>query len=66
MSDCHGSKISGLHQTENVTEKVNSHSCFKLHDLIQFHLKWPESICKRIGLMFFNRVFQQERLNRFP
>ena len=52
MSGCHGSKISGLHQTENVTEKVNSHSCFKLHDLNQFHLKWPESIYKCVGYVF--------------
>ena len=30
VSCCHGSKSSGWQQTENITEKVNSH-CFKLH-----------------------------------
>ena len=52
MSGCHGSKISGLYQTENIAKKVNSHSCFKLHDLNQFHLKWPESIYEGFGYVF--------------
>ena len=38
-SRCHGSKISGRQQSGKRHLKVNLH-CFKLIDLIQFHLLW--------------------------